>query len=144
MKFETSKYSKSLEYKKVEFPFGTLYTTKHFVISELNEGIHVDYNLVSELISAFSEDIKKGLRIGYIANRINSYSFEPQLWLDFNNEYDFLVASAVVSYNDFSYLNSSLEKHFFKKSLKRCHNLDDAIEWMMALDEFQKTIKRNR
>ncbi|MCD2259326.1 hypothetical protein [Psychroserpens luteolus] len=141
MKFENSKYSKLLEYKKIEFPFGTIYTTKHFVVSELNEGIHVDYTIVSELISKFSEYIRKGIKIGYIANRINSYSFEPQLWLDFNNEYDFMVASAIVSYSDFSYLNSSLEKHFFQKSLKRCHSLDEAIEWMTNLDEFKKETK---
>nr|WP_321234310.1 hypothetical protein [uncultured Psychroserpens sp.] len=140
MTFENSKYSKLLDYKKIEFPFGNVYIVDHFVISELNEGIHVDFAMVSELIGKFSEDISNDIRIGYIANRINSYSFEPQLWIDFNNDYDFLIASAVVSYNDFSYLNSSLEKHFFKKSLKRCHSLDEAIEWMSSLDEFKKEI----
>jgi hypothetical protein len=141
MKFENSKYSKLLKYSKVIFPFGNLYITKQFVISELNEGIHVDYAIVSELITKFSEDIKKGIKIGYIANRVNAYSFEPQLWLDFNNEYDFLVASAVVNYSDFGYLNSSLEKHFFQKSLKRCQSLDEAIEWMIDLKEFKKVGK---
>ena len=138
MKFENSKYSKLLEYKKIEFPFGNIYSTKQFVISELNEGIHVDFTMVSELIDKFSEDISSSTKIGYIANRMNAYSFEPQLWLDFNNEYDFLIASAVVTYSDFGYLNSSLEKHFFKKSLKRCHSLDEAIEWMLELDEFKQ------
>ena len=137
MTFENSKYSNLLEYKKVEFPFGKLYITKQFVITELNEGIHVNFEMVSKLISKFSEEISNDTKIGYIANRINSYSFEPQLWLDFNNDYDFLVASAVVTYSDFGYLNSSLEKHFFKKSLKRCHSLDEAIEWMMELDELK-------
>ncbi|MBR9915245.1 MAG: hypothetical protein GYB32_10545 [Algicola sp.] len=142
MKFENSKYSKLLKYKKIEFSFGTIYTTQHFVISELNEGIHVDYHIASELISRFSEEIRKGIKIGYIANRMNSYSFEPQLWLDFNNEYDFLVATAIVSYNDFSYLNSTIEKHFFQKSMKRCHSLDEAIEWMCKLEEFKTQISR--
>ena len=127
-------------YKKVEFPFGNVYITKQFIISELNEGIHVDYDLVSKLISKFSEDISNDIKIGYIANRINAYSFEPQLWLDFNNDFDLLVASAVVTYSDFGYLNSSLEKHFFKKSLKRCRSLDEAIEWMMELDELKVNI----
>lgn len=140
MTFENSKYSNLLEYKKVEFPFGNVYITKQFIISELNEGIHVDYDLVSKLISRFSEDISNDIRIGYIANRINAYSFEPQLWLDFNNDFDLLVASAVVTYSDFGYLNSSLEKHFFKKSLKRCRSLDEAIEWMMELDELKVNI----
>nr|WP_321246401.1 hypothetical protein [uncultured Psychroserpens sp.] len=141
MTFESSNYSKLLSYKKFEFDFGNLYTTKYFIISELNEGIHVDFKMVNELISKFSEDISNDIKIGYIANRMNSYSFEPQLWLDFNNEYDFVVASAVVTYSDFGYLNSSLEKHFFKKSLKRCDNLDEAIKWMIELDEFKKSPK---
>jgi hypothetical protein len=140
MTFENSKYSKLLDYKTVEFPFGNLYITKHFVISELNEGIHVDFSMVSSLISKFSEDIGNDIKIGYIANRLKSYSFEPQLWLDFNNDYDFLVATAVVSYNDFSYLNSGLEKHFFKKNFERCRSLDEAIQWMMKLDVFKTEI----
>lgn len=140
MTFENSKYSKLLEYRKLELPYGNVFITKQFIISELNEGIHVDFAMVSKLIGKFSEDITNDIRIGYIANRMNSYSFEPQLWLDFNNDYDFLVASAVVNYNDFGYLNSTLEKHFFKKSLKRCHSLDEAIEWMLELEELQQEI----
>jgi len=143
MTFENSKYFKLLNYKKFEFGFGNIYTTKYFIISELNEGIHVDFNMVSTLINKFSEEISNDIKIGYIANRMNSYSFEPQLWLDFNNEYDFIIASAVVSYSDFSYLNSSLEKHFFKKSLRRCHNLDEAIQWIMELEEFKKETNQN-
>ena len=140
MKFADSKYSQLLEYKTIEFSFGTIYTTKHFIISELNEGIHVDYNIAGELIGRFIEEIRNGVKIGYIANRINSYSFDPQLWLDFNNEYDFLIATAIVSYNDFSYINSSIEKHFFQKSLKRCHSLEEAIEWMLELEEFKSEV----
>jgi hypothetical protein len=47
----------------------------------------------------------------------------------------------VVTYSDFGYLNSSLEKHFFKKSLKRCRKLDEAIEWVLQLDEFKQKAK---
>lgn len=79
MTFENSKYSKLLNYKKFEFNFGNLYTTKYFIISELNEGIHVDFIILSTLINKFSEEISNDIRIGYIANRINSYCFEPQL-----------------------------------------------------------------
>ncbi|MGB3605883.1 MAG: hypothetical protein WA775_12255 [Psychroserpens sp.] len=143
MTFENSKYSKLLNYKKIQLNFGNLFITKHFVISELNEGVHIDYKLVNELIAKFSEEIGNNTKIGYIANRINAYSFEPQLWIDFNNDYDFLIASAIVTYSDFGYLNSSLEKHFFKKSLKRCRSLDEAIEWMSQLEEFKKEMNQN-
>ena len=142
MKFEDSKYSKRISFKKLEFSFGTVYATNRFIISELNEGIHVDHTIASELIETFTEEIRNGAKVGYIANRLNSYSFDPQLWQDFNNDYDFLIATAIVSYNEFSYINSTIEKHFFKKSLKRCRSLEEAIEWMMQLDEFRSEISR--
>ncbi|SDI61344.1 hypothetical protein [Winogradskyella thalassocola] len=143
MKFEDSKYSKLLTYKKEEFSFGTIYVTEYFLLSELNEGIHVDHHIASELISRFSDHIIKGTKTGYIANRYNSYSFDPQLWVDFNNDYDSFVASAIVTYSDFSYLNASLEKQFFSKSLKRCNSLEQAIEWMMNLKEFENKTSQN-
>ncbi|MGJ8550069.1 hypothetical protein [Winogradskyella wichelsiae] len=138
MKFEDSKYSKLIAYEKVEFSFGTFYTTEHFHLSEIKEGVHVDCNIAAELVSHFSHYIEKGVRIGYVANRYNSYSFDPQLWVDFNNDYDSFIAAAIVTYTDFSYLNASLEKQFFNKSLKRCRSLDEAIEWMLNLREFNQ------
>ena len=123
--------------------FGTLYLTKYFVVSELNEGIHVDYTIASEIITRCSKYIKKGDKLSYIANRYNSYSFNPQIWVDFNKEYDFIVASAIVSYSNFSHLNASLEKQFFSKSLKRCKSLNEAINWVINLDEFKKEISQN-
>lgn len=137
MKFENSEYAKLLTYKKEVFDFGTLYITKQFVISEINEGVHVDYDIASEIIERFIERIRHGTKLGYIANRYNSYSFNPQLWVEFNSEYDFLIATAVVTYSDNSYLTASLEKKFFTKSLKRCRNLSEAIEWMLNLEEFK-------
>jgi hypothetical protein len=138
MKFENCKYASELEYKKVTLSYGNFYITDNFIISELNEGIHVDHIMASEIITTFSDKITNVLRFGYIANRINSYSFDPQLWLDFNNDHDFLVATAIVSYNEINYMNATIEKQFFKKSLKRCYNLEDAIEWMQGLEEFEQ------
>ncbi|MFD1015309.1 hypothetical protein [Winogradskyella rapida] len=139
MKFEDSKYSDLLEYEKVCFSFGTFYLTERFLLSEFNEGVHVNYEIAGELVTKFSALIDKKIQVGYIANRYNSYSFDPQLWVDFNNEYDTFIASAIITYSDFSYLNASLEKQFFNKSLKRCRNLKEAIDWMLQLREFNQS-----
>lgn len=139
MKFEDCKYSDLLEYKKVCFSFGTVYLTERFLLSEFNEGVHVNYEIAGELVTKFSALIDKKIQVGYIANRYNSYSFDPQLWVDFNNEYDTFLASAIVTYSDFSYLNASLEKQFFSKSLKRCRSLEEAIDWMLQLREFNQS-----
>ena len=72
MKFEDSKYSKRFAYKKEVFPFETLYLTKYFIVSELNEGVHVDYTIAGEIISRCSKYVHKGDKISYIANRYKS------------------------------------------------------------------------
>ncbi|WP_179316874.1 hypothetical protein [Winogradskyella undariae] len=138
MRFEYCKYSKLIAYEKIEFSFGVIYATKYFLLSELNEGIHVNYDIAGQIVSRFSEYIDKGAKVCYISNRLNSYSIEPQIWTEFNNEYDTFIASAIVSYTNLSYLNASLEKQFFNKSLKRCKSLVEAIEWVMNLEEFNQ------
>ena len=136
MNFENSKYPNLLQYSKVEFSFGTYFFFDNFVISELNEGIHFDWLKIQEVISAISEYYGDNFKIGYISNRINSYSLVPQLWIDFYKEYNFIVAGAIVAYNDFNYMNATLEKHFSKNSIKRCNSLEEAIKWMSKLKEF--------
>ncbi len=80
MKFEESEYFKSLKHFKLEMPFGNYYLFDFFFLGELNEGVYFDWKkaklVVSELIDFYGE----GNKIGFIANRVNSYSVEPQNW----------------------------------------------------------------
>lgn len=76
-------------------------------------------------------------KLGYISNRVNSYSVDPGLWDKFHNTYNMIVASAIVSYNKFGSLNAEIEKRLTYKSTKRCTNLNDAIEWIVNLKEFK-------
>lgn len=136
MRFENSKYFKLLKHSKVEFSFGTFYLFDRFIISELNEGIHFDWDKILEVIGFAQDHYGENINIGYISNRVNSYSIEPQLWINFNNEFGFIVASAIVSYTDFNFMNTTIEKSFSKKSIKRCSSLTEAIEWINNLKEF--------
>lgn len=138
MKFEDSKYFKLIAHKKVEFPFGNFYIADHFLIAELHEGIHFDWHKIKQVIDFLYEHYGYHKKIGYITNRIASYSIEPQLWIKFHEEYNFIIATATVSYNDFGYKNATLEKLFTKTSLKRCTNLDVAIEWIQNLKELNQ------
>ena len=58
----------------------------------------------------------KDLKIAYISNGINAYSIEPQLWMKFDKEYNFVIASAIVVHNDLNYINASIEKKFSSSS----------------------------
>ncbi|MCB0445734.1 MAG: hypothetical protein R2812_06765 [Gelidibacter sp.] len=137
MRFEDSKYFKLITHKKVEFPFGNFYIADHFLISELYEGVHFDWSKIIQVIDYLYDYYGYHKKIGYVTNRVNSYSIEPQLWIRFYEEYNFIIATATVSYNNYNYANASIEKLFTKTSLKRCSNLDEAIEWIQNLKEFK-------
>ena len=137
MRFEDSKYFQLIATKKIEFPFGNFYISDKILISEINEGVHFDWDKILQVIDVIYDYFGSYKKIGYISNRIYSYSIEPQLWLKFHEEYDFIVATATVSYNDFNYMNATIEKLFTKSSLKRCSDLDEAIEWIQNLEEFK-------
>lgn len=136
MKFEESEYFKKIKHFKLEMPFGNYYLFEKFFVGELNEGVHFDWNktklVAKELIEFYGSDTK----VGFISNRINGYSVEPQNWQKVEKEYNLIYASAIIVYNMPSYLNASLEKHFSKNSIKRCKSIKEAFDWMTNLKEF--------
>ncbi|WP_262733971.1 hypothetical protein [Gaetbulibacter sp. NE] len=136
MTFENSKYFNLLKHSKVEFSFGNFYLFDKFIISEINEGVHFDWDKIQQVIAALIDYYGSNLKIGYISNRVNPYSIEPQLWIRFQRDYGFIVASAMVSYTELNYINASIEKRFSEMSIKRCGSLDEAIIWIKNLKEF--------
>ncbi|GGH48139.1 hypothetical protein IA57_00035 [Mangrovimonas yunxiaonensis] len=138
MTFENSPYFKSYEHKKISLSFGDFYFLDHFLISELNEGIHLDWKKILEVIAEIKAHYGPNKKLAYISNRVNSYSIEPHLWINFNKEFGFIMASAIISYSEMNYINATLEKRFSTKSLKRCTSLEQAIEWVENLREFNQ------
>lgn len=135
MKFEASKFYKELKPFKLELPFGKYYFFDNFLISEIAEGIHFDWNKAEKLIAEIIKFYGKNVQVGFISNRINHYSVDPQNWVKLEKKYTFLTASAIVIYNNSNFMNASIEKQFAKKSIKRCRSLAEAIDWMINLKE---------
>ncbi|MCX7550468.1 hypothetical protein [Xanthomarina sp. F2636L] len=136
MTFENSKYFNLLPSSKIEFSFGTFFFLDRIIISELHEGIHFDWEKIELVISAIAEHYGDDFKVAFLSNKVNSYSIEPQLWINFYQEYNFIVASALVTYNEFGFKNATLEKHFSKNSVKRCKSLSEGMEWILNLEEF--------
>jgi hypothetical protein len=136
MKFEESNIFKKLTPFKLIMPFGNYYLCPNFFIGELHEGVHLDWSKVELLIPEILKFYSPNAKIVYIANRINSYSIDPQNWVRLEKDYDLLVASAIIIYNKPSYINASLEKQFAKQSIKRCLSLNEAVGWVENLKEF--------
>lgn len=138
MLFEDSIISKEHAYTKKTLPFGTFYFCEKFVISEMNEGIHLSWNKIVEIIEIIYLHYPDKFKIAYISNKVNSYSYDPNHWQNFFDKYDFVVASVSVYYSELNYNNATLEKLFSKKSLKRSNSIEEAVSWSLNLDEFKK------
>jgi hypothetical protein len=136
MKFTNSDYSKKLHHSKLSLSFGEFYLFETFFISEIYEGVHFDWDKVEDLIMNLIDFYGEDIKLGYISNRVNSYSIDPYTWVKIENTYDFIVASAIVSYNHISLMNTKIEKLFSKKSIKACDSLEEAIKWIRNLKEF--------
>ena len=136
MRFENYSYSETVDYKKLEMPFGTYYLCDTFFIGEINEGVHFDWNKTEQVAKKLIAYYGKGAKVGFISNRINHYSTDPSNWVKIAEKYNLIIASAIVMYNNSTYMNASIEKQFAKISIKRCMSLQEAIEWMTSLREF--------
>ena len=139
MKVENSSYI-NLKHKKVVFPFGEFYFFENFIIGELYDGIHFDFINALIVIEEIYKYYQKDFKIVYIANRINSYSTDPQTWTNLQKEVgvDFLIAAALIVYNDISFKVAAVEKQISKTYLKRCVSLDEAINWALNIVELKR------
>ena len=138
MKFEDSDYYKVLDHKIIELPFGRYYLLDNFMISEINQEVHLTWENIETIISVLLEFYGEDINIAYISNRVHSYSFDPNSWIKFEKDYGFVFATAIVYYDQMSAYNATLEKHLVQNSLKRCRSLNEAINWILNLKEVKE------
>lgn len=135
MKFKNSKFFKSLKHAEIVKPFGNFYFFEKFVLSEINEGVHFDWEMIQEVMNEAVNFYGNEAKIGYISNRINSYSMNPQSWNMVKEKYNMVVAGAIVTYSTMTFMNATIEKQFSDNSIKRCLSLEEAINWIVKLKE---------
>ncbi|MDO5980699.1 hypothetical protein [Flavivirga spongiicola] len=134
MKFENSTYCNTLNHYKLETSFGNFYFCEKFFIAELHTGVHFDWPKIEVLANEIIAFYGKNVKLDYISNRVNSYSIDPQNWIKIE-KYNVIMRSAIVCYNHMMYMNASLEKRFSKGKIYPCLSLNEAIEWVMKLEE---------
>lgn len=135
MKFENSKYYRPLSPYKIIMPYGIFYFCDKFYLAEIHEGVHLDYAKIKGVMGQVMRFYGENKKIGFVSNRINSYSIDPHLYHKIDEEYNKIVASAFVTYTNMSFMNATMEKRFSKKSIKRCISLDEAIDWILSIKE---------
>ena len=101
------------------------------MVSEIFEGVAFDWDSANGIIEKIYEFYgSRDIKIGYISNRVNSYSLYPQDWIKFFKNRHQLSCMAILSTNKTRLANGMLEKLFVKTKLKNFKDLDEAIQWV--------------
>lgn len=133
MKIENSIFN-NLEYKKIEFHFGNFFFFEDIIVGEVNEGVHFDLIKVIQVVDKLYNHYGLNSKIVYIANRINSYSTDPQTWPRLQERGDdFLIATALVSYNEVSFNVAAVERKLANIYIKRCIDINEAFNWAQQI-----------
>ena len=81
MKTELSEYYKRLKPFVLQMPFGTYFFFEKFIVSEINEGVHFEWNMAEKLALEVFKYYRKDAKLGFIYNRVNRHSVDPQNWI---------------------------------------------------------------
>ena len=133
LKIENSPY-KDLYQKKLSLASGNFYIFEKYVIGEVHEGVHFNWDSASELIElVYLHFGSRDIKVAYISNRVNSYSVHAQDWIQFYKERNHLEAFAVVAYTKIGFMNVVLEKIFSQARVRKFHTMEEAITWIEEL-----------
>jgi hypothetical protein len=118
--------------KELNYSFGNIYIFEKFVVSEINEGVHFNWENHGKVIV---DDVtfylgNNGDNINYISNRIHSYSVVASDWLKFFKHSYSLKSYLIVSNDKIGLLNSMIENLFFKSKIKRFESIEAASNWI--------------
>lgn len=141
MKFIDSEACKELgkDYTLLSLENGNFYFYKNLVIVEINSGVNFTFESSRELIE-FTIKFYDWKPFGYVSNRVNSYSSDPQDYQKVNNYITNIVSFAAVTYTMTGKNFTILEKKFCKKPFQNFSNLSDAVKWTIEQVE-SKTSK---
>lgn len=122
--------------KKYVLGFCTLYFFSSFLVVEVHEGVHFNFEKarhVGELTKLHFADRP----FAYISNRIHSYALEP---MDYRRIYEIfptLAILAVVVFNSHQETSLKVEEIFFKNNIISFDELDTAITW---IEKYMKSL----
>lgn len=115
-----------------EYDFGIFYFFDGLVISEMKEGVIFGWKMAEKAVKAAHEVMGQDTPIAYISNRINSYYVVPTDWVKFYKNRHQLHFYSVVGYTKGNVVSLFLERLFFRNSIRKFTDLEEAIDWSLA------------
>jgi len=117
----------------IELDIGLFQFYPNLVISEMKEGVVVNFDNCLPLFINGLEYYTVDTPLIYISNRINSYSFDPTIHLEAKAIYSNLKGYAVVVYDEMNYRIALLEQKFMDCPVNIFYSLEEAKLWAMSL-----------
>ncbi|SDB41059.1 hypothetical protein SAMN03097699_1175 [Flavobacteriaceae bacterium MAR_2010_188] len=118
---------------------GKIYIFDCYVVAEYNEGLHLSFDDYEDVINIIDMHFANR-KFGYIANRVNSYSFLLTDAHKYHKALPNLHVYAVVYYSTLARQNVDLENRFFQFNRESFSELSSAIEWVkMAMSKIKET-----
>ncbi|EGV42761.1 hypothetical protein BZARG_2496 [Bizionia argentinensis JUB59] len=111
-----------------DLPGAEFFVFDDFLICQIKEGMEVN----KEHNKSLKEVIEKhfsGKNIGYISNRVKSYSVDPLTYVE-TEKIPNLLAIAMIPETEIMRNNAEYERNFYDKPYEIFDNLSDAIAWV--------------
>lgn len=113
----------------IEVNIGKLYFFEDYLITEFNEGVHINFDSFKEtrdaIINFYGDN-----NFGVITNRTNTYSLDLNDANRFNKSFPNLKAYAVVSNTLFGKGVFEIENQFFTYTRQIFKTIENAILWV--------------
>jgi len=113
--------------KIIDIGFCTLKFYKNYMITTINEGVHVDKEQNEALIK-IAENYYSNQPFVYISHRVNSYSVNPNVYPRTSKTKN-LAGLAVVTHDFKAKRNAQIEKLFLHKPFEIFATLTEAFNW---------------
>ncbi len=123
----------------IQSSFGTIELSDNYGVITANEGTQLQKKEIYELTNIFLNHYKNEKPVGYISNRINSYSVNPLDCLKFFEDVKIFAVAAVVK--GLAEKIATIEKTFYSFKVKSFYSLDDAKKYM---DDYNLNKRKNK
>ncbi|GER60499.1 hypothetical protein ULMA_26070 [Patiriisocius marinus] len=121
----------------INLDFVKLEIYDEYIVTTVHEGVLFDHKKLDEVHKVFDKYFKHK-PFGYISNRVFDYTVNPTSFI-YSLQYENLVGTAIVCYNDKSYRNAQFESTLHNCLIEIFHIESKALEWISTqLESFKK------
>ncbi len=111
----------------IDFAHFDLYD--HYLVATIHEGVVFDVPHIRKFHEIFDKHYYNR-PFGYISNRKNDYTINPNCYAENENYDSKIVGVATLCYSEITYRNASFTERFLTWPHKAFYTMDECVEWI--------------